>query len=184
MSLLTLWTSVNLFFVPVLRQSSHNITLCNCDLMKRQTKGCPFQSPQVTELFVPHCRPHRIRWFLSSSPPLGRILPALPSTHIKPCVTISNSAVPIKLNERINARIHSAARIQSYDSVFAPSNRWRMWLYTLLFSMALNRVLEVCGKNFPDLSHDVQDQVHDWAIRCPIAARIDSILLPLSLRIY
>ena len=56
--------------------------------------------------------------------------------------------------------------------------------------MALNRVLE----GFPiwtdlshdvqdqvhngifrfdvlDLSHDVQDQVHDWTIRCPIAAR-------------
>lgn len=27
--------SVNLFFVPVLRHPLHNITACNCDLMKR-----------------------------------------------------------------------------------------------------------------------------------------------------
>ena len=39
--------TVNLFFAPVLRQSSHNITLCNCDLMTRQTREGHFSHPKL-----------------------------------------------------------------------------------------------------------------------------------------
>ena len=113
--------TVNLFFVPVLRQSSHNITLCNCDLMKRH-------------LWRFSCRPHRIRWFLSRAKEL---------------------------------------------SVFAHSNRLPYMLYTPAFFKCLKSRSR--GMYFSDRKFGCQTKQWYFHFSSPIAARIESILLPLSL---